>query len=98
MLTIHSGAAPIAPVQKGDGYLKICGDYKVTIKEIYQPPLLIPDELFIALTGGHKFTVLDLSQAYQQLKLHEETKKYVTINTHQPIQLYTFILWCGICT
>ena len=37
--------------------------------EIDQHPLPKPDELFAALTGGHKFTVLDLSQAYQQLKL-----------------------------
>ena len=48
-----------------------------------------PDELFAALTGGQKFTVLDLSQAYQQLKLQEELKKYVTINTHQGLYCYT---------
>ena len=69
---------PIVPVPKGDGYFRICGDYKITINEaleIDQHPLPKPDELFAALTGGHKFTVLDLSQAYQQLKLHEDSKK-----------------------
>ena len=85
-------AAPIVPVPKGDGDFRICGDYKITINEaleIDQHPLPKPDELFAALTGGHKFTVLDLSQAYQQLKLHKDSKKYVTINTHQGLYSYT---------
>ena len=48
-----------------------------------------PDELFAALTGGQKFTVSDLLQAYQQLKLQEESKKYVAINTHNGLYCYT---------
>ena len=85
-------AAPIVPVPKGDGYFRICSDYKVTINEaleVDQHPLPKPDELFAALMGGHKFTVLDLSQAYQQLKLQEDSKKYATINTHQGLYCYT---------
>ena len=89
---MHSGLRQLFLCQKGDGYFRICGDYKITINEaleIDQHPLPKPDELFAALTGGHKFTVLDLSQAYQQLKLHEDSKKYVTINTHQGLYCYT---------
>lgn len=33
-------------------------------------------------------TKLDLSQAYQQMKLDEESMKYITINTH--MRLYQF--------
>ena len=83
---------PIVPVPKGDGYFRICCDYKITINEaleIDQHPLPKLDKLFAALTGGHKFMVLDLSQAYQQLKLHEDLKKYITINTHQGLYSYT---------
>ena len=33
--------------------------------------------LFAKLVGGQKFTKLDLSQAYQQLPLEEDSKQYV---------------------
>jgi hypothetical protein len=35
------------------------------------------------LTGGEKFTKLDLSQAYQQVQLEERPKPYLTMNTHK---------------
>lgn len=35
------------------------------------------------MSGGEKFTKLDLSHAYQQLELDEETREYLTINTHR---------------
>ena len=47
------------------------------------------DDLFIQLNGGEKFTRLDLSSAYQQVLLDEESRKYVTINTHLGLFRYT---------
>ena len=38
---------------------------------------------------GKKFTKLDLSQAYQQLPLHPDSRKYVVINTHKGLFQYT---------
>ena len=38
--------------------------------------------------GGKKFTKLDLSQAYQQLLLDEDSAKYVTVNTHRGLYRY----------
>ena len=38
--------------------------------------------LFAQIAGVKVFTKLDLSEAYQQLLLDEESKKYVVINTH----------------
>ena len=38
--------------------------------------------LFAQLAGVKVFTKLDLSEAYQQLVLDEESKKYIVINTH----------------
>ena len=38
--------------------------------------------------GGEKFTKLDLSEAYLQIELEEESKQYLVINTHQG--LYQF--------
>ena len=84
-------AAPIMPAPKSDGQFRICGDYKSTINdalEVDQYPLPKPHDLFTALTGGEKFTVLVLSQAYQQMMLAEESKKFVTINTQQGLYRY----------
>ena len=84
-------AAPIVVAPKADGNIRICGDYKVTVNkcvidETY--PLPTPEDLFSTLSGGAVFTKLDLSSAYQQLKLSEESKKLLTINTHKGLYQY----------
>ena len=48
-----------------------------------QYPLPQLSDLFTCLTGGTKFTKLDLSAAYQQLSLDAESRKLVTINFAQ---------------
>ena len=40
------------------------------------------------LAGGKAFTKLDMSQAYQQLLLDEESRKYAVINTHRGLFRY----------
>ena len=63
----------------------MCGDYKVTLNPVLhvpEYPLPTADDVFQKLNGGKKFTKLDLSHAYQQVLLDEESRKYVTINTH----------------
>ena len=60
-------AAPIVPVVKPDNSIRVCGDYKVTVNsvlEVDQHPLPNPEELFVTLSGGEKYTKLDLSRAY----------------------------------
>ena len=57
--------------------------------EIDQYPLPKPEELFTAVTGGNKFTKLDLSQAYKQMLLDDDSKDLVTINTHRGLYRYT---------
>ena len=96
-ITYSPWAAPIVPVPKGDGHIRLCGDYKVTINpmlEIDQYPLPKPDDIFATLAGGKYFSKIDLTHAYQQLKLSEESKNLVTINTHHGLYRYTF--WGGI--
>ena len=46
-------------------------------------PIPKVEDLFAKLAGGKTFTKLDLSQAYQQLPLDKESKKYVVINTQK---------------
>ena len=51
-------------------------------------PLPRVEELFASLSGGKYFTILDMSQAYLQVALEEESKQYVTINTHKGLFQY----------
>ena len=85
-------AAPIVVVRKGDGNVRICGDYKVTINlyiDLDQYPMPNPDDLFSTLAGGKKFSRLDLKQAYQQMLVDPRSQQYLTINTRKGMFTYT---------
>lgn len=45
-------------------------------------PLPKPEDLFNSLTGCKLFTVLDLSEAYLQIEVAEECRKYLILSTH----------------
>ena len=84
-------AAPIVPVVKQDGSVRICGDYKGTVNQVSKLdnyPIPKTEDLLATLGGGNKFTKLDMSQAYQQLELEESSKKFTTINTHKGLYQY----------
>ena len=78
--------APIVPVLKGDGSIRICGDYKLTVNKAAdcdKYPILKTEDIFATLHGGEKFSKLDLSQGYQQLILSQNLRELLTINTHK---------------
>ena len=84
-------AVPIVPIVKGDGSVRICGDYKVTanafaLVDTYPLPRI--DDLLASLSGGKSFTKLDLAHAYLQIPLEERSKKYTTINTQRGLFQY----------
>ena len=84
-------ATPIVPIVKEDGTIRICGDYKQTINQVAQLdnyPIPKIEDLYATLGEGIEFTKLDLSQAYQQLELDEESKDYTVINTHKGLFRY----------
>ena len=80
-------AAPIVPVLKPDGSVRICGDYKVTLNQDTYPLLKIED-LFTTLAGGKLFSKMDLASAYLQIPLDEQSKEYTTVNTHKGLYCY----------
>lgn len=84
-------ASPIVAVLKPDKKsVRICGDFKQTVNPVSQLdryPIPKVEDLFAQLSGGKTFTKLDLSQAYQQVSLDEESKKYVVINTQKGLFL-----------
>lgn len=86
-------AAPIVSVWKPDKKrVRICGDFRVTVNpvsKLNRYPIPKVEDLFATLKSGKLFTKLDLSQAYQQLSLGEESRKYVVINTQKGLFRYT---------
>lgn len=85
-------ACPIVPVMKGDGTVRICGDYKLTVNRVSsleQYPLPKIEDLFANLAGGEKYSKLDMSHAYQQIVLDPESRECVTVNTHKGLFAYT---------
>jgi transposase InsO family protein len=84
-------ASRVVIVRKEDQSVRMCGDFKTTINpviDIDQYPLPTPEDLFTKLSGGVKFTTLDLSHAYQQVELAEESKQCVVLNTHKGLFRY----------
>ena len=84
-------AAAVVPVVKPNNKLRLCGDYKLTVNraarlDTYPIPTL--DDLFSGLAQGKVFSKLDMSQAYAQLCLDEDSKKYTVINTHRGLFQY----------
>ena len=77
---------------KPSGDIRLCGDYKVTINratKVDTYPIPRVEELFNKLTGGKIYSKLDLSNAYQQLTLDEDSQKLTTVNTPKGLYKYT---------
>ena len=76
---------------KTDGTARVCGDYKLTVNKVskldaYPIPKL--DDLYTKLAGGQTFTELDLTHAYEQMLFDDDSKEYLTINTHKGLYRY----------
>ena len=51
-------------------------------------PLPKIEDIFASLSGGEKFSKIDLTQAYLQMEVNDSSKQYLTLNTHKG--LYRF--------
>ena len=70
---------------KPDNSIRICGDYKTTIKikHLNLTPTHYLKLMISLLAGGKPFTKMDLSHTYQLVKLDLQSQLYTTINTHK---------------
>ena len=85
-------ACQIVPVVKPDGKIRICGNFKQTANRainVDKHPVPKVQDMFAQLAGGKVFAKLDLSRAYQQLRVAEEHKHLLTINTHRGLYRYS---------
>nr|XP_054759939.1 uncharacterized protein K02A2.6-like [Lytechinus pictus] len=85
-------ATPIVVVPKADGSVRLCGDYKTTVNRAVDDecyPLPTSQDLYAELGGTKVFSKLDLSHAYAQLNLDQQSQQYLTINTHMGLYSYT---------
>ena len=84
-ITHANWAAPLVPIVKSDKQsIRLCGDYKVTLnKAIVTDQYIMPkaEDIFARLAGGKVFCKLDMSEAYTQLVLDEESASLAAVNT-----------------
>lgn len=83
-------AAPIV-VSRRNGKIRICADYSTGLNANIEPnqyPLPTPEEILADCHDKTIFTHLDLSDAYLQVEIDDESKELLTVNTHKG--LYKF--------
>ncbi|XP_037813440.1 uncharacterized protein K02A2.6-like [Lucilia sericata] len=84
-------ASPLVIVPKSNNKIRICADFKVTINpqmDVEQYPIPRIRDLFHKLKNGKLFSKIDLSDAYLQIEVDEESKNLLVVNT--PLGLYQY--------
>ena len=71
--------------------IRVCADFSTGLNAAlkdYHYLLSIPEEVFNKLNGGKVFSKIDLSEAFLQIPVEENSSKLLSINTHRG--LYKF--------
>ena len=87
-------SSPIVAVLKDTGDVRICGDFSGTVNKYLQPvqsPLTSIDDVISQIGEAKYFSKVDLSQAYLQIPLNEESKSLTTINTSDGLYRYNYL-------
>ena len=85
-------AAPTVHVKKKSKQIRICADFSTGLNDVLQDHYYLlpsPEEIFNKLNGGKVFSKIDLSDAYLQIEVDEESSKLFCINTHRGLYKYT---------
>lgn len=84
-VTHSEWAAPIVVARKANGSVRVCGDYSTGLNaslESHQYPLPNPEDIIANLSSAQYFSHIDLSDAYLQIPVDDNSKHLLTINTH----------------
>ena len=84
-------ASPTVYIRKKSKEIRVCADFSTGLNAAlkdYQYPLPSPEEVFNKLNGGKVFSKIDLSEAYLQIPVEENSSKLLCINSHRG--LYKF--------
>ena len=83
--------SPIVAVPKKDDTVRLCVDMRMPNKAIKRVRYPIPtvNDVSIELNGAKFFSKLDLTQAYHQLPLHEDSRYINTFTTNLGLYRYT---------
>jgi len=81
-------ADPVVPVVKADNSIRLCRDYKMSINKcstLDKYPIARIDDLHVKLSRGQSFTKLNMRSANRPVILDDNSKEYLTINTHREL-------------
>ena len=75
----------VVVVTKPSGKIRLCIDLRMPNKAVITDGYAIPriEELLHSMKGCGMFSKIDLSEAYLQLRLHEESRELTTFITHE---------------
>jgi len=87
-------------ILKRDNTVRICGDFSGTVNKFLDPvhsPLPSIDDVISQVGNATIFSKIDLANAFLQLPLDEESKKYTTINTSEGLFMFNYLPF-GLCS
>ncbi|XP_065315388.1 protein PFF0380w-like [Gordionus sp. m RMFG-2023] len=89
-------ASPITAVYKDDGSIRLCADFKDTIYpalEDFRYPLPSINDLIAKLSEGKKITKIDSKNAFLQVPIDKNIRKFLTISTQGILPIYQTSFW-----
>ena len=86
-IPISEWASPVVIIRRPDGRIRMCA-----VIENEEYPMPTAEELFNKMQGDEKFSKIDLSNAYLQVELEQDSQKLCVINTCKGLRQPTRLL------
>ena len=86
-------SSPTVNILKKDNSVRICGEFSASVNKFLDPvnsPLISIDDVISQVGDAKYFSKIDLSNAFLQLPLDNDSKIYTTINTSEGLFRYNF--------